>query len=127
MSRTITINGETANVSQWAKRLNVTRGAISYRKKTFGESSEDAIRHFLYKNIANERAEDIIRTLKFYNDKYVKPSMKSLGCALPNLIGNVDGAGRILSRAIADLEEVARITDIRIKELEKESEAKNGK
>ena len=118
MSKAITINGETASESQWAKKLNVTRGAISYRKKTFGESSEDAVRHFLYKNIANERAEDIIRNLKFYNDSYVKSSMKSLGFALPQLIGYVDGAGRILSRAIADLEEVARITDMQIQELE---------
>ena len=118
MSKMVTINGESASVIQWAKKLNVTRGAIYFRKKKFGESSEEAVRHFFYRNIVDNVTEDIVRNLKFYNDSYIKNSMKSLAYALPQLVGEVDGAGRILSRAIADLEEVARITDSHIKQLE---------
>ena len=118
MSKMVTINGESASESQWAKKLHVTRGAIWFRKKKFGESSEEAVRHFFYRNIVENIAEDIVRNLKFYNDSYIKSSMKSLSYALPNLVGEVDGAGRILSRVIADLEEVARITDLHIKQLE---------
>ena len=121
MSKKITINGETATKSEWAKRLNVSRCAIHYREKHFGESAELAVKHFYYKNVVDRVTAEVATNLRFYNDSYVKASLKSLSYALPQMVGEVDGVGRILGRVIADLEEVVRITDLHIKQLETKS------
>ena len=46
MDAAVTIGGESLTQSQWAKKLGVTRGAIYFRKKKYGETSEQAVLHF---------------------------------------------------------------------------------
>ena len=118
MAKLITINGESATRAGWARKLNVTRGAICFRQKKFGETAEVAVKHFYFQKLARECQSLTLANLKFYNDSYIKDAMRTISYALPQLMGVVAGAGRILSRVIADLEDVARMTETVIKELE---------
>lgn len=118
MAKLITINGESATRAGWARKLNVTRGAISFRQKKFGETAEVAVKHFYFQKLAREGQSLTLANLKFYNDIYIKDAMRTISYALPQLVGEVAGAGRILSRVVADLEDVARMTETVIKELE---------
>jgi len=114
----ITINGESATRAGWARKLNVTRGAICSRQKKFGETAEEAVKHFYYKGLAKGALSQVLESLKFYKDSYVKSAMQTISYAMPQLVGNVAGVGRMLGNAIANLEEVVRLTEKQIKELE---------
>ena len=45
----IKVHNQSLSVSDWAEELGVTRGAIYYRTKRFGETLDDAIIHFYNK------------------------------------------------------------------------------
>lgn len=123
MAELVMINGESATRAGWARKLNVTRGAICFRQKKYGETAEEAVKHFYFQKLAREGQSLTLANLKFYNDNYIKDAMRTISYALPQLVGVVAGIGRILSRVIADLEDVSRMTETAIKDLE----AKEGK
>jgi hypothetical protein len=50
MGALVTIDDVTLSPSQWAAKLGVTRGAISFRRHKYGETSEQAVLHFARKN-----------------------------------------------------------------------------
>ena len=69
----MTIGEETMTEAAWAKRLGVTRAAIGYREKTFGETPEQAVSHFigLVKTHPRIQELDTARTVHAERLKYV--------------------------------------------------------
>ena len=45
----VEIGGKRLSCAQWAAELGVTKGAISFRKKKFGETAQEAVAHFYNK------------------------------------------------------------------------------
>ena len=45
----VTIEGESLTQAKWAAKLGVTRGAIHFRQKKYGETPEQAVLHFYNK------------------------------------------------------------------------------
>lgn len=50
----ITVGGRSMTRCQWARELGITRGAIHFREKKFGETPQEAVWHFYYKPDAGE-------------------------------------------------------------------------
>lgn len=69
----VTIGEETMTEAAWAKRLGVTRAAIGYREKAFGETPEQAVSHFIGLVKTHPRIKELDTAWKVYDEwlKYV--------------------------------------------------------
>ena len=66
----IKVHNQSLSVSDWAEELGVTRGAIYYRTKRFGETLDDAIIHFYNKrHPLEERLRTTITKVKEISDE----------------------------------------------------------